>query len=163
MGVTEDIHTFASIYHNNKDIKVECVIYNNVKNTGNSYYKYEDKREEDIVHFEGQKKGRDDHLMIGGSSLYLERISKYDVYRYIGLVTNVELVERNIDAPNIYKLRLDRNHIHNGYKSGDKLNYVDGIPRGCGKFCIKNSSLHRLSLTGEGSMMSGIIKTMPEF
>ena len=161
MGVTEDINIFASIYHNKRNVPISCVVYNNVTNSGVANYKYNDKREDTIVYYKGQKSGRDDHYIVGGSTLYLEK-AKEDEYRYIGLVKSVDLIHRYpIGTPNEYKITLDLNHVHNGYKSGDKLHYVDGIPRGRGKYCFKNSSLHRLSLDGYGSFMSGIIKTNP--
>jgi hypothetical protein len=164
MCVTEDINIFACIYHNKKNISISCVVYNNVKHTGISDYKYDDRRSDNIVNYKGQKHGRFDNCIVGGSTLYLEKDNEQE-YKYIGLVTSVNCIDKTYISgkPNEYELILDFDYIHNGYKFGDKLEYVNEIPRGRGSGCFKKSSLWRLGLDYSGNMMSGIIKTSPLF
>lgn len=162
MCVTEDINTFASIYHNKKDISISCVIYNNVNNLGVNEYRYNDKRKDTTVTYYGQNQGRFDKYMVGGSTLYLEKPKHSKEYKYIGLVTHVTCVRKTLHGqPNEYELKLDVNHIQNGYKSGDKLRYDKRFPRGEGRGRFKKSSLWRLSLDYGGNMFSGIIPTTP--
>ena len=91
MGVTEDINTFASIYHNNKNITISCIVYNNVNNKGVSNYSYNDKRNGNIVNYKGQKSGYNDKYMVSRKT-FAEK-DKSQEYRYVGLVTDVNLIQ----------------------------------------------------------------------
>ena len=163
MGVTEDINTFASIYHNNKNVTISCIVYNNVNNKGVSNYSYNDKREGNIVNYKGQKSGYNDKYMVSRKTLYLEK-DKSQEYRYVGLVTDVNLIQRNPGKiPDDYELTLDLNYIHNGYKSGDLLYHIDDLPKGKGSYWCKRSSLRRLGMKDKGNMLYGIIRTTPLF
>lgn len=97
-------------------ININCIIYNNFNIKNN-------KTNDNFIYYKGQKKGRKDSLIKSYKTLYLER-HKIQEYKYIGLVTNVEKIN---DYPiNLFKLKIDKNYIHNNYKSGDILHYVKG-------------------------------------
>jgi len=163
MGVTEDINIFASIYHNRKNVPITCVVYNNVNNKGISEYSYNDKRNGNIVQYKGQNSGYNDKHMVSGRTLYLEK-DKSQEYKYIGLVEEVNLIQRNPDKiADDYELKLNLNHVHNGYKSGDILYHIDDLPKGKGSYWCKRSSLRRLGMKDEGNMLYGIIQTTPLF
>lgn len=140
--------------HNYK--KIESIIYNNVYNIGNTKkYKYKDKIIDDIIYYSGQNSGRCDHLIKEKRTLYLEK-HRGQEYIYIGLVDTVEKVETY--PINIFKLKIDKTHIQNGFKSGDKLNYIDGLKKGKGSYWAKRSSIINLGFKDIGNMCSGIIK-----
>ena len=122
MVITTCFETFVSKYYNNYSVKIDCVIYNNVHNKG-TIIKYNDKIINDnTVYYKGQMKGRKDKYITDMRTLYLEKY-KGNEYIYIGLVTRVDLISR---IPiNEFKLSIDKNHIQNGYQSGDKLILVD--------------------------------------
>ena len=133
-------------------MEIVCVIYNNVK-----VKRYNDRVLEGVVYYKGQNSGRQDNLIQAGKTLYLER-SGVDVYTYVGLVTKKELT--SIYPINEFKLTLDCEHEHNGCKSGEKLEYVEGVKKGKGSCWTKRSSLIRLGLspaTGKGNFVSGIM------
>jgi len=50
------------------------------------------------------------------------------------------------------------NHIQNGIKSGDKLSYIESVPRGKGSYCYKKSSMIHLGFEPEGNLCSGILR-----
>ena len=154
MVITTCFETFISKYHNHYYSKIECVIYNNVHNKG-TRIKYNDKIINDnTVYYKGQTKGRKDKYITDMQTLYLEK-HRGNEYIYIGLVTQVDLVSR---IPiNEFKLSIDKNHIQNGYKSGDKLILVDGLKKGKGSYWAKRSSLLRLGFYDKGNMAEGII------
>lgn len=154
MVITTDFETFVSKYHNHYSVKIDCVIYNNVYNKG-TRTKYNDKIvNENTVYYKGQTKGRKDKYIIPMNTLYLEK-HRGNEYIYIGLVTQVDLVSR---IPiNEFKLSIDKNHIQNGYQSGDKLLLFDGLKRGKGSYWAKRSSLLRLGFYDNGNMAEGII------
>ena len=128
-------------------ININCVIYNNLNIKNN-------KTNDNIIYYKGQKKGRKDSLIKSYSTLYLERY-KTQEYKYIGLVTNVEKIN---DFPiNEFKLIIDKNYIHNGYQSGDILHYVEGLKKGKGSYWSKRSSLINLGFKDKGNMAEGII------
>ena len=132
---------------------IDCVIYNNVHNIGNNVV-YDDRIVDDNVYYKGQNKGRKDSLIKAETTLYLEKHRKTE-YIYVGLIVGVELVSK---IPiNEFKLIIDRKHIQNGYKSGDILNYVEGLKKGKGSYWAKRSSLINLGFTDKGNMAEGII------
>ena len=133
-------------------VEIDCVIYNNTK-----VKHYNDRVLEGVVYYKGQNSGRQDSLIQAGKTLYLER-SGADVYTYVGLVTGKELISSS--PINEFKLTLDCAHEHNGCKSGDKLEYAEGVKKGKGSCWTKRSSLIRLGLspaTGKGNFVSGIM------
>ena len=155
MVITSDFETFVNKYHNNYNVKIDCVIYNNVYNKG-IITKYNDKiiNDDDIVYYKGQTKGRKDKYILPNTTIYLEK-HRGNEYIYIGLVTQVDLISR---IPiNEFKLSIDKNHIQNGYQSGDKLLLFDGLKRGKGSYWAKRSSLLRLGFYDKGNMAEGII------
>tara|TARA_B100000287_G_C20449104_1_gene708746 strand:+ start:338 stop:826 length:489 start_codon:yes stop_codon:yes gene_type:complete len=155
MVITSDFETFVNKYHNNYNVKIDCVIYNNVYNKG-IITKYNDKiiNDDDIVYYKGQTKGRKDKYILPNTTIYLEK-HRGNEYIYIGLVTQVDLISR---IPiNEFKLSIDKNHIQNGYQSGDKLILVDGLKKGKGSYWAKRSSLLRLGFYDNGNMAEGII------
>ena len=153
MVITTDFETFVSIYHNKKDVTIDCVIYNNVYNKG-TRTKYHDKIIDDIVFYKGQTKGRKDKYIVPMKTLYLEK-HKGNEYKYIGLVTHVDIVTR---IPiNEFKLIIDREFIQNGYISGDNLNHINELKKGKGSYWAKRSSLLRLGFHDRGNMAEGII------
>jgi hypothetical protein len=154
MVITSDFEIFVSKYHNNYSIKIDCVIYNNIYNKG-LQAKYNDKIINDnTVYYKGQTKGRKDKYITPMSTIYLEK-HRGDEYIYIGLVTHVDLVSR---IPiNEFKLSIDKNHIQNGYQSGDKLTLFDVLKKGKGSYWAKRSSLLRLGFYDNGNMAEGII------
>jgi hypothetical protein len=154
MVITTDFETFVSKYHNHYYSKIECVIYNNVYNKG-TRTKYNDKIiNDDTVYYKGQTKGRKDKYIIPMKTLYLEK-HRGNEYIYVGLVTKVDLISR---IPiNEFKLSIDKNHIQNGYQSGDKLILVEGLMKGKGSYWAKRSSLLRLGFYDKGNMAEGII------
>ena len=132
---------------NNDKINIKCVIYNNLNIKNNTI-------NDNIVYYKGQKKGRKDSLIKSYKTLYLER-HKIQEYKYIGLVTSVEKIN---DYPiNLFKLKIDKNYIHNNYKSGDTLHYVEGLKKGKGSYWSKRSSLINLGFKDKGNMAEGII------
>tara|TARA_B110000967_G_scaffold117717_1_gene120399 strand:- start:413 stop:1237 length:825 start_codon:yes stop_codon:yes gene_type:complete len=133
-------------------VEIDCVIYNNAK-----VKHYTDRVLDGVVYYKGQNSGRQDNLIQAKKTLYLER-SGVDVYTYVGLITEKELT--SISPINEFKLTLDRTHEHNGCKSGEKLEYVEGVKKGKGSCWTKKSSLIRLGLspaTGRGNFVSGIM------
>ena len=153
MVITTSFETFINKYHNHYDAKINCIIYNNVYNKG-TRTKYNDKIINDTVFYKGQTKGRKDKYIIPMNTLYLEK-HRDNEYIYIGLVTHVDLISR---IPiNEFKLSIDKNHIQNGYKSGDKLLLFDGFKKGKGSYWAKRSSLLRLGFYDRGNMAEGII------
>ena len=63
---------------------------------------------------------------------------------------------------NEFKLTLDFSHEQNGYKSGDKLEYVEGVKKGKGSCWTKRSALIRLGFASDkGNFVSGIIPVKP--
>ncbi len=153
MVITTNFETFVGKYHNHYYSKIDCVIYNNVYNKG-TRTKYNDKIVNDVVFYKGQTKGRKDKYIIPMQTLYLEKY-RGNEYIYIGLVAKVDLISR---IPiNEFKLSIDKNHIQNGYQSGDKLFLVDGLKKGKGSYWAKRSSLLRLGFYDKGNMAEGII------
>jgi hypothetical protein len=153
MVITTSFETFINKYHNHYDAKINCIIYNNVYNKG-TRTKYNDKIINDTVFYKGQMKGRKDKYIIPMNTLYLEK-HRDNEYIYIGLVTHVDLISR---IPiNEFKLSINKNHIQNGYKSGDKLILFDGLKKGKGSYWAKRSSLLRLGFYDSGNMAEGII------
>lgn len=154
MVITNNLETFISKYHNNYNINITCVIYNNVYNKG-TRIKYNDKIiNNNTVYYKGQIKGRKDKYILPMQTLYLEK-HRNNEYIYIGLVTHVDLISR---IPiNEFKLSINNNHIQNGYKSGDKLILFDGLNKGKGSYWAKKSSLLRLGFYASGNMAEGII------
>lgn len=63
----------------------------------------------------------------------------------------------NISPINEFKLMIDKNYIHNNYKSGDILHYVKGLKKGKGSYWSKRSSLINLGFKDKGNMAEGII------
>ena len=132
---------------NDNKININCVIYNNLNIKNN-------KTNDNFIYYKGQKKGKKDHLIKSYKTLYLEKYKNQE-YKYIGLVTNVEKIN---DYPiNIFKLMIDKNYIHNNYKSGDILHYVEGLKKGKGSYWSKRSSLINLGFKDKGNMAEGII------
>ena len=131
-------------------VEIDCVIYNNAK-----VKHYNDRVLEGVVYYKGQNSGRQDNLIKAGKTLYLER-SGVDVYTYVGLVTEKELTSSS--PINEFKLTLDFSHEQNGCKSGEKLEYVEGVKKGKGSCWTKRSSLIRLGFVAKtGNFVSGII------
>ena len=136
------------------DVEIDCVIYNNTK-----FNYYNDHTLDGVVHYKGQNSGRQDSLIKAGKTLYLEKPGN-DVCTYVGLVTGVELTSTTPIYE--FKLTLDFSHEQNGYKSGDKLEYVEGVKKGKGSCWTKRSALIRLGFSTEkGNFVSGIIPVKP--
>ena len=154
MVVTDSFEEFVSIYHNKKSIHIDCIIFNN-KN-GIEHYQYNNDREKDTLIYHGQKKGRSDKYIVEGRTLYLERDKSTNEYNYIGLIKEVSVKRKN--DINIFIIKLDRNYIHNGYKSGDKLKYINTIKKGKGSYCFKKTALVRLGFKIQGNLCSGILQ-----
>lgn len=153
MVITTNYETFVNKYHNNYDIKIECVIYNNIYNRG-TRTKYNDKNINGMIFYKGQTKGRKDKYIKPMKTLYLEK-HRNNEYIYIGLITNCDIVS---EYPiNEFKLLIDKKHIQNGYKSGDKLEYLEELNKGRGSYWSKRSSLLRLGFYDKGNMAEGII------
>ena len=135
-------------------VEIDCVIYNNTK-----VNYYNNRTLEGVVHYKGQNSGRQDNLIKAGKTLYLEKPGN-DVCTYVGLVTGVELISTS--PINEFKLTLDFSHEQNGYKSGDKLEYVEGVKKGKGSCWTKRSALIRLGFASDkGNFVSGIIPVKP--
>ena len=154
MGIVENFEQFSSIYHNNRDVNINSIIFNN-KN-GIEYYKYGDIRDKDTLVYYGQKKGRCDKYIKEGKTLYLERDKATNEYNYIGLIKDINIEREN--GINKFIINLDRKYIHNGIKCGDKLKYINTIKKGKGSYCFKKSALLRLGFKIQGNLCSGILK-----
>ena len=136
-----------------KERTIDCVIYNNVHNRGIGVG-YEDIVEENVVKYKGQTKGKKDSLIKANTTLYLEKYTGAE-YRYMGLVTSVKCISTT--PINTFELIIDYKYIHNGYASGDHLQYVEGVKKGRGSCWGKRSSLIRLGFSDKGNMVEGII------
>ena len=138
--------------HNN--VKIDCVIYNNIHNTGTGVV-YNDKALGDTIYYDGQKSGKKDHLIKAKTTLYLEKDTG-DEWIYRGLITDVNIISRV--HINKFKLKVDRSHIHNGISDGTRLYHVKGINKGRGSCWTKKSSLSRLGFFFHDiNAMEGII------
>jgi len=136
------------------EVEISCVIYNNTK-----VNYYNNRTLDGVVHYKGQNSGRQDSLIKAGKTLYLEKPGN-EVCTYVGLVTGVEFTSTS--PINEFKLTLDLSHEQNGYKSGDKLEYVEGVKKGRGSCWTKRSALIRLGFASDkGNFVSGIIPVKP--
>ena len=156
MVITENFEDFSSIYHNHKMIHIRCIIFNN--KYGIQHYRYGDHLDKDTLVYYGQKKGRADKYIVKEETIYLEKDKISNEYYYIGLIKDF-LVEKenNINNINKFNISLDRNYIHNGYKSGDKSKYINTIQKGKGSYCFKKSALINLGFKIQGNLCSGIL------
>ena len=137
--------------------KISTLIFNNKYVDGKHYLDQSLEKSGEIIYM-GQKKGRNDPYIIPNQTLYLDR-SKNDMpYVYRGLITHKEIIEANKGEGATYKLTLDTSHIHLGIHSGQKLPLVEGVPRGRGKYCLKNSCLRHLQMEPMDSLLCGILR-----
>lgn len=137
--------------------EISTLIFNNKYGDGKHYLDQSLEKSGEIIYM-GQKKGRNDRFIIPNQTLYLER-SKNDMpYVYRGLITHKEIIEGNKGGGATYKLTLDTSHIHNGIHSGQTLPLVEGVPRGRGKYCLKNSCLRHLQMEPMDSLLCGILR-----
>ena len=146
----EVLEWLEQCYNEDKKVNIDCVIYNNANNGI-----YDDKTLDETIYFDGQKCGRNDHLIKANTTLYLEKYKGDEVWTYIGLITSVNIESR---VPiNKFKLKINRAHIHNGLVSGTRLYHFNGVKKGRGSCWTKRSSLEGLGFHGDGDVQPGII------
>tara|TARA_B100001094_G_C18063903_1_gene736457 strand:- start:700 stop:1185 length:486 start_codon:yes stop_codon:yes gene_type:complete len=156
MVITNDINQFIQRYHNkNETYNISCIIFNNIYHQGISNYIYNDYRKNNNLIYYGQKKGLFDKYIQKNKTIYLEKNKNEEEYTYIGIIENFFVFrENNI---NRFHIKINKEYICNGVKSGDKLYYINTIKKGKGSYCFKKSAFIRLGLKIQGNLCSGII------
>ena len=138
------------------NINITALIFNNKSGDGKHYSDQSISGSGKFIYM-GQTKGKDDPKIVPFQTMYLERGKNNQPYVYRGLITGKEQICENAGKGATYELELDTSYVYNGIKSGQALPLVEGVKRGRGSYCIKQSCLLRLGLSPVGSLSCGIL------